>query len=305
MLVEIHPERGEPMSDADLVPTPEAARILGVPDDEFTRLAKALDLQAARPGSKTQPRLWHRALIEQLHRGPEGEELREAVARKEKVRAIRHRLAERYPDWRQALRPAAEALFNFNRLTKHGSCSRLRQRELYDLKDKVIRLLYELGLCQEASLHAVEGCEVECDVCDGAGRDWRDLACVRCDGKGVLTPDGPLEFVLFCFLIDGQWFEWHAPRKGVQWPFTPTEAAERRRDWKPKAGTKPVMLTSEVDFLEAEAHLRFVLRNYDEGQEQKKQEERKRRAEQMRREGLERQARLRAEREAAGDAEPG
>lgn len=289
------------MSDADLVPTPEAARLMGVPEEEFTRLVKALDLQPARAGSKSQPRLWHRSLVEQLHRGPEGEELRQAVVRKEQVRAIRHRLAERYPDWRQALRPAAEALFNFNRLTKYGSCSRLRRRELYDLKDKVLRLLYGLGLCQQASLHAVEGEEIDCDVCEGAGRDWQDVACRRCAGKGVLVPEGALEYVLFCFQIDGQWFEWHAPRKAVRWPFTPTETPERPRTWKPKAGEKPVMLTSAVDFLEAEAHLKFVLRRFDEEQEVKKREERKRRAEQMRREGLERQARLRAEREAAGD----
>lgn len=288
------------MNEAELISTPDAARLLGVPEEEFTRLAKTLELQAARPGSKTQPRLWHRGLVEQLHSGPEGAELRDAVVRKAKVRAIRESLADRYPDWRKALRPAAEALFHFNRFTKHEACSRLRRRELYDLKDKFLRLLYNLGLCQEASLHAVEGSEIDCDLCDGAGRDWRDLACPRCDGKGVLIPEGALEYVLFCFLVEGQWFEWHAPRKGVKWSFTPTEPGDRRRDWKPRAGEKPVGLEAETDFLEAEAHLKFVLHAYDDEQTEKHKEDRKRRAEQMRREGLERQARLRAEREAGG-----
>lgn len=293
----------EPTNEPDLVSTHDAARLMSVPDEEFTRLVKALDLTPARPGSKTTPRLWHRNLVVQLHRGPEGAELREAVARKEKVREIRRQLDARYPEWRQSLRPAADALFSFNRYSKWGSCSRLRRRELYDLKDRFIRLLYELGLCQEASLHAVAGVEAECDLCDGAGRDWRDANCTRCGGEGVLRSDEPLAYVLFCFLVDGQWYEWHSPRKAIQWEFRVTEHSARTRDWRPKSGEKPLLVESEGEFLEAEAHLKFVLHKYDDEKAKARQEEQKQRHARMRREGLERQARLRAERE-AGDKTP-
>jgi hypothetical protein len=288
------------MSDTDLVSTPEAASLLGVPEAEFSRLARALELEPARQGTKTQPRTWQRSMIEQLQHGPEGAELRGAVVRKEKVGAIRLELEARYPDWKQALRPAALALFNFNRLTKWATCSRLRRRELYDLKYRVVRLLYELGLCQEASLHTVAGTEIDCDLCEGAGQDWRELPCPRCGGRGVMVGDAPLEYVFFCFLVDGQWFEWHSPRKAVSWPFTVTEPGPPRPDWQPRAGEKPVLMEADADFLEAEAHLRFVLDKVAQEKEAAREAQRQKRWGAMRQEGLERQARLRAEGETGG-----
>src|SRR3954467_11008323 len=109
----------------DLVSTPEAARLLGVPEAEFSRLVHALELEPARPGSKTQPRLWQRSLVEALKAGPEGAELHEAVARKQQIEALLAELAVRYPQWQAALRSAADALFNFNRYAKWTRCSRL------------------------------------------------------------------------------------------------------------------------------------------------------------------------------------
>src|SRR5262245_46267170 len=165
------------LSDARLVSTPEAARLLGVPEPELTRLVKCLELTPERPGTRTQPRLWSRALVDDLAKGPEAAELREAVARKERIAALHADLAAQYPDWRQALGAAADALFNFNRYSKWSACSRLRRRELYELKDRVIRLFYNLGLARGVNVHTVQGDDVECETCEGAGRDWRGEAC--------------------------------------------------------------------------------------------------------------------------------
>jgi hypothetical protein len=283
----------------ELVSTHEAARLLGVPEAEFSRLVRALALEPARPGSKKQQRLWQRTLIEALKAGPEGAELREAVSRKQQIEALLADLAVRYPQWQAALRPAADALFNFNRYAKWARCSRLRRRELYALKDSLIHLLYERGLCRECCIHTVAGEEEECEGCEGTGTDLAGVPCPGCAGKGVLADAAPREYLAFWFIVDGQWFGWHTPRKSVLWSYQLTERlpdAPDRRQWQPNAPEKPIHLAAE-EFLHAEAVLRFVLKGAAAERDAQRQQERQKRHEENRREGLARQAALRKEQE--------
>jgi hypothetical protein len=276
----------------DLLTTPEAARLLGVPEPDFTRLVRALDLRPARSGTRTRPRLWDRELIQKLAASPEIDELRQSAGRHEQVRLLVVALEARYPDWHAALRPAADALFNFNRYNKWGTCSRLRRRELYDLKDKVIRLFYGLGLAREVLVHTAAGLDEDCTACEGIGKDWRGQDCATCAGRGQVRGDEPREFLHFCFHIDGAWYNWHQPRKAVAWPvdLTPPLAdVPERAGWQPglpEGAEKRVYLTSDEAFLEAEAHLRFVLKKHEAEQEAQRREERRRRWEENRRQGL-------------------
>jgi hypothetical protein len=276
----------------DLLPTPEAARLLGVPEPDFTRLVRALDLRPARPGTRTQPRLWSGELLRQLAGSPEIDELRQSAGRHEQVRLLLAALEGRYPDWHAALRPAADALFNFNRYSKWATCSRLRRRELYDLKDKVIRLFYGLGLAREVLVHTAAGLDEDCAACEGTGKDWRGQDCATCAGRGQVRGDEPREFLHFCFHIGGQWYNWHQPRKAVPWPVDitpPLAGVPERAGWQPglaEGAEKRVYLTSDEAFLEAEAHLRFVLKKHEAEQEAQRQEERRQRWEENRRKGL-------------------
>lgn len=267
------------MNDAapDLVPTPEAAAMIGVPEAEFTNLVDVLSLKAARPGSTTTPRLWDRALIEQLRDGPEGHELREAAARKERIKAAFAELEARYAAWRTALKDAAAAMFQFNRWIKHATASRLRTRELYDLKNQFIELLYALGLCKELLLHVVV---LEDDEDDEPTTQAR-------------------EYLSFLFDIDGQEFEWHQPRKSVAFDYALTAPLDDgpRPEWKPRAGPKKVTLTPE-EFFQAEALIRFVLKKRKDEKDVERRAAGQARREQMRAEGLARQAELRRQREA-------
>jgi hypothetical protein len=278
--------------DEDLVPTPEAARLLGVPEPDFTRLVRALGLEPARPGTRTQPRLWDGEVVRQLAASPEIDELRQSAVRHEQVRLLLAGLQTRYPEWRAALRPAADALFNFNRYSKWAGCSRLRRRELYDLKDKVIRIFYGLGLAREVLVHTAAGLDEDCPACEGTGKDWHGQDCPTCAGRGQVRSEEPREFLHFCFHIDGAWYNWHQPRKAVQWPVEitpPLTGAPERPEWRPgspEGAEKRVYLTSDEAFLEAEAHLRFVLKKHEEEQELQRQEERRRRWEENRRRGL-------------------
>jgi hypothetical protein len=280
----------------ELLSTPEAARFLGVPEPEFTRLASALELPAARAGSKTQPRLWQRTTIEALNNGPEGAELREAVLRKQQIAQVLGELTLRYPQWREAVRSAADALFSFNRFAKWARCSRLRCRELYDLKDAMIRLLYEGGYCCGLAVHTVAQDE-PCAVCEGAGIDWQGLACARCAGSGTVPSEGLLEYLAFCFQIDGHWYHWHLPRKSIYWAYelrTPPSDAPQFSEWQPLGPEKPIALAPD-EFLQAEALIRFVLRGYAHEGHARQLEERQKRYEENRRAGLARQAELRKE----------
>jgi len=267
------------MSDAapDLVPTPEAAAMIGVPEAEFTNLVDVLSLKAARPGSTTTPRMWDRALIEQLRDGPEGHELREAAARKTRIKDAFSELEARYAAWRSALKDAAAAMFQFNRWIKHATASRLRTRELYDLKNQFIELLYALGLCKELLLHAVV-------LADEDDEDGEPTTQAR-------------EYLCFLFDIDGQEFEWHQPRRSVVFEYALTAPADDgpRPEWKPRGGPKKVTLTPE-EFFQAEALIRFVLKKRKDEKEAERRAAGQARREQMRAEGLARQAELRRQR---------
>jgi hypothetical protein len=280
----------------DLLSTPEAARFLGVPEPEFTRLASALELPVARPGSKTQPRLWNKAMIEALHNGPEGAELREAVVRKQQIEQMLAELAQSFPQWRDALKLAADALFNFNRLAKWASCSRLRCRELYELKEDMIRLFYEAGHCRGLVVHSV-AVEEECSACSGTGTDWQGQGCATCAGSGLIPASDLREYLSFCFQVQGNWYFWHTPRKGVHWPYQLTPLAPEAPqlgDWKPLGPAKPLTLAA-TDFLRAEALIRFVLRGREEDRQAERAAERQQRYEENRRAGLARQAALKKE----------
>ncbi len=276
------------MSDTpehDLVSTPEAARLIGVPEAEFTRLVETLSLKPARAGSTTTPRFWQRALVEQLRDGPEGQELREAADRKRRIQEAFVELERRYDPWRLALKDAAAAMFQFNRWIKHATASRLRTRELYDLKNRFIELLYSLGLCKELLLHTVVLADEE-DEDDEAGDERTS----------------PREFLCFLFDVDGQEFEWHQPRKTVAFAYTltdPLAGSDSRNQWKPKGAPKRVTLTAE-EFFHAEALIRFVLHRRKMDREQERRAAGAARREQMRAEGLARQAELRRQREESG-----
>jgi hypothetical protein len=269
--------------DLDLVPTPEAAAIVGVPEPEFTRLVDVLHLEPARPGTKTTPRQWLRSVAEQLRDGPEGAELREAVVRKALLADAYRALEAQYAPWRAALKDAATAMFQFNRWIKHATFSRLRQRELYDLKNRFIEMLYQIGLCKELLLHAA--------------------TLLDDDEEETAETRAPREFLAFTFEIDGQEFEWHQPRKTVAFAYEVTAPLARdyeRGEWHPKGGPKRVTLTPD-EFFQAEALIRFVLRMRAAEKEQERRAESQRRKEQMRAEGLARQAELRQQHDAAGE----
>jgi hypothetical protein len=143
---------------------------------------------------------------------------------KKKARAQRRRernISSRYPDWRQALPPAAKAMFNLNRFAKYRSC--LNSFEIYALKNRFIQLLCNLGLCVEAHLHIV--------------------------------PDG-LDYIAFRFMIDGRSFCWHQPKYLVTWPVE--LSSNGSSVWVPENREKPISLSTRL-FEFAKALIMYVI----------------------------------------------
>jgi hypothetical protein len=264
--------------DPDLLSTPDAARALGVPEKHFTRLAHALGIEPARPGSKTQPRMWLRSVVESLRTGPAWDELRAAVEREQAVAAAVAELAALHPDWRRAIPPAAAAMFQFNRYIKCATCSELHREELYRLKARFLEVLYGEKLCTRVALHEATDAD---------------------------DPAVPVrEYLAFTFVVEGREFKWHSPRKQVAWEYVLSPAGEPdplRPRWAPNAGPKPVTL-DEAEFVRAEAVIRVVVAGADREAEEAAQKARAERAARMRAEGLARQAALRKAEE-NGEAE--
>jgi hypothetical protein len=243
----------EPTSDATWSDT--RAALLG--GGTVHALVKATDLQPARPGNLDRPRCGTH-LVEQLCRGPEGEELREAVVRREGARSATS------PNAPRLAASGGPPPGNCSTSTASPSTApaRVCQRGVRP-QDKIIRLLYDLGLCQEATC-AVEDARWTAHLRRRPAANWRDLCLRGCDGKGVLTPDERHRLSCF-FLIDGQWYS-GMHRQGVRWTL------RRRRRATPAAGPNGHKADDAgVEWTSGGSSLKFVLPVRR--QEQKKQEE--------------------------------
>ncbi len=248
-----------------LLSSAELAERLGVSPAVFLKLAAELDLKPEAYRSNPVVRsgadmpLWPPEMAETLAVQPALAAARERsqqtrAARQNKAQARRAQFAARYPDWRAALLPAVEALFNLNRYAKWPRCSAAHRREIYELKNGLVRWLCWGGYCVAAVRHRVhrEASQGECYGCDGLG-------CERCRYTGEYRQSrAPLVYIAFRFEIEGQKFAWHQPQALVTWPvtLTPLPAGEAPT-WEPE-GEKPVALSSG-QFADAKALVRYVL----------------------------------------------
>jgi hypothetical protein len=199
--------------------------------------------------------LWPPELVDDLAAHPalvalkaRSQAVRQAKERKAEERQAR--LATRYSEWRQALLPAAQAMFSLNRYAKWQRCAPAHRREIYTLKNSFVRLLSECGYAVEVLRHNVPREGLECWNCEGYG-------CERCNFSGFYRQPDKLVYIAFRFQIEGQFFSWHQPAPLVNWPVTHTTGSST--DWlHDPTDEKPIKLNSR-QFADAKALIRYVL----------------------------------------------
>lgn len=148
----------------------------------------------------------------------------EAQARKETRLAAPERkraaFQRKFQTWRVALPDACHGLHSLNRLCKHASCSTANKSEIYDIKNRMVELLYRTGYCTACWQHILVLPPKPCWDC-GGGRPVDDDYCDKCGGTGIYLHEKRLTFYCFRFQI-GRGYCWHQPDSLVTFPVTTT-----------------------------------------------------------------------------------
>jgi hypothetical protein len=158
---------------------------------------------------------------------------------------------QRFRGWQGALPEACAALFSLNRFCKHAECSWQSREEIYDLKNRLVKLLYKDGYCTAAWEHRLVLPAKICRDCGGSGDGG---CCDRCDGTGEYLPAKTVRFICFRFEV-GVRYTWHQPVELVRFPVTMTDAPA---DWQPGEREKPVPMPRR-QFAAAKDLIRWVL----------------------------------------------
>lgn len=197
----------------------------------------------------------------------EAERLKKAARRSpaEMLKARLEGLARRFPQRRDAVPMAARAMFNLNRYAKHRTCTAANRAEIYELKDRFVEVLYQLGYAVRVYHHELELPGKPCFGCDGSGDAFsdggditaeNDFTCHRCGGTGWYRAPDVARFVCFEFTIDGDRYSWHQPKELVAFKYA-LVGIPPAEPWVPDHG-KPIDLP-KAKFPAAKALLRFVL----------------------------------------------
>lgn len=91
--------------------------------------------------------------------------------------------------------------------------------QIYELKNVLIKYLYQHGYCVEVKLHSQKRV---CHSCDGTGVHlYSGEDCWKCDGTGIFAVT---QLYAFRFDIAGRRYAWHQLRKLVDYPIVLTDA---------------------------------------------------------------------------------
>ena len=203
--------------------TGQAAEVLGLSPDQFRQLS-------LEPGDTYVNRyhtvcaLYGRERVEGLQDDP-----RVVTARRRRRGTVdwHVRFRRQYGDRRAALLDAARAMFELNRYAKRASGP--TKDRTYELKDRLVRHLWDGGHCVSVHRHVKETEAKVCWGCYGAG-------CERCDGTGMWQDAGILEFLCFRFEVDDQRFCWHQPAEQARWVPEDRVVDQPDTDWEPGNG---------------------------------------------------------------------
>jgi len=155
-------------------------------------------------------------------------------------------------------------MHSLNRYAKYESCTRRHQDEIYDLKNRLIRLLYAQGFAVEVKLHHADYPAKQCHGCDGTGFRYGGEACHRCGGTGVYQGPVRRNFYAFMFEVDSGTYRWHQPANLVNFDVQVTCEPEPT-DPDALAVEKPLAM-KRTHFAAAKALIAWAMDDYQRSQ---------------------------------------
>ena len=111
----------------------------------------------------------------------------------------------------------AEMMFHLN-VTARNMRRHPITDEIYELKNGLVKYLYQQGYCVEVKLHSQKRI---CHSCGGDGIYWNGEECYKCDGTGVYAVT---QLYAFRFDVHGKRYSWHQLKKLVDYPIELTHA---------------------------------------------------------------------------------
>lgn len=176
------------------------------------------------------------------------------------------RFRDEYGDWESAIPDACECMFNLNRYAKHRTCSGTHKKQIYELKNGFIHVLYQTKYLRQCWLHVAKF-ENVCRACGLRGimdDEWelddeidaweQDIQCWKCDDTGIIRNERT--FYCFRFEVKGNAFVWHQPKQSLT-AFTP-KVTDPPKEWGGVVEEKPLTLP-KAKLAEAKALVRWVI----------------------------------------------
>lgn len=118
--------------------------------------------------------------------------------------------------WRaHSLSQAAEWMYRMNVFARNAGRHTITE-QIYDLKDELIKYLYQHDYAVEVIRHIQNR---ECRTCGGSGQYWTGADCFRCHGTGTFSTTA---LIAFRFVIEGRRYGWHQLEKLIDYPVTLT-----------------------------------------------------------------------------------
>lgn len=119
---------------------------------------------------------------------------------------------KRYSNYLDSLPLICEYMFNLNRYTKHSECSKQNKEEIYYLKNKFIKFLYDNHYCisVKENIDKKYYPELKCKYCYGCG-------CEKCEDTGIyrVAKNEEIKYYCFYFSINNVLYCWHQPQQYV------------------------------------------------------------------------------------------
>lgn len=116
-----------------------------------------------------------------------------------------------------SLEQAAEWMYKLNVFARSLDSRHPIVDQIYELKNKLIKYLYQHGYSSEVRLHHQKRF---CYSCSGTGVYWTGEDCWKCDGTGVFAVT---QLYAFRFSVNGHSYSWHQLGKLLDYPVLLTD----------------------------------------------------------------------------------